>query len=65
LFDILGDAVPRTQFLSFLRQRVASTYDDQGKSELFVGHIADWCNVVGDLECDFSERNEITTKEWG
>lgn len=65
LFDILGDAVPRTQFLSFLRQRVASTYDDQGKSELFVGHIADWCNIVGDLECDFSERNEITTKEWG
>lgn len=65
LFDILGDAVPRTQFLAFLRQRVASTFDEQGKSELFAGHISKWCDNIGDLECDFSEMNEITTKEWG
>ncbi|WP_321495582.1 hypothetical protein [uncultured Desulfobacter sp.] len=65
LFDILGDAVPRTQFLSFLRQRVASSFDEQGKAELFAGQIAKWCDAIGDLECDFSERNDITTKEWG
>ena len=65
LFDILGDAVPRTQFLAFLRQRVASTFDEQGKSELFAGHISKWCDNIGDLECDFSETNDISTKEWG
>ena len=65
LFDILGDAVPRTQFLAFLRQRVASTFDEQGKAELFAGQISKWCDNIGDLECDFSERNDITTKEWG
>jgi len=65
LFDILGDAVPRTQFLSFLRQRVASAFDEQGKAELFAGQISRWCDNIGDLECDFSERNDITTKEWG
>ena len=65
LFDILGDAVPRTQFLSFLRQRVASSFDEQGKAELFAGQIAKWCDVIGDLECDFSEHHDITTKEWG
>ncbi|MDY0222152.1 MAG: hypothetical protein RBR67_13515 [Desulfobacterium sp.] len=65
LFDILGDAVPRTQFLAFLRQRVASTFDEQGKSDLFVGQISKWCDNIGDLECDFAETNEISTKEWG
>lgn len=63
-FDILGDAVPRTQFLSFLRQRVASTYDENGKAKLFASKASDWCDLLGDLECDFAERHSITTKEW-
>lgn len=63
-FDILGDAVPRTQFLSFLRQRVASSYDELGKANLFASKAADWCDLLGDLECDFAEANQITTREW-
>ncbi len=63
-FDILGDAVPRTQFLSFIRQRVASTYDESGKAKLFASKAAEWCDLLGDLECDFAERNSITTTEW-
>ena len=63
-FDILGDAVPRTHFLAFLRQRVASAYDEQGKSDLFVSRISEWCDSIKDLECDFAEMNSITTKEW-
>ena len=63
-FDILGDAVPRTHFLAFLRQRVASTFDEQGKSDLFVSRISEWCDSIKDLECDFAEMNSITTKEW-
>lgn len=63
-FDILGDAVPRTQFLSFVRQRVATTYDEAGKARLFASKAADWCDLLGDLDCDFAEENRITTREW-
>ena len=63
-FDILGDAVPRTQFLSFVRQRVASSYDEAGKARLFASKAADWCDLLKDLDCDFAEENRITTREW-
>jgi hypothetical protein len=64
-FDILGDAVPRSQFLAFVRQRVASTYDEEGKSKLFAGKAATWCDLLKDLDCDFAEENKISTREWG
>jgi hypothetical protein len=63
-FDILGDAVPRTQFLSFVRQRVAATYDEAGKAKLFASKAATWCDLLSDLDCDFAEDNHITTREW-
>jgi len=63
-FDILGDAVPRSQFLAFMRQRVASTYDEEGKSKLFAGKAATWCDLLNDLDCDFAEENKISTREW-
>ncbi|MGM0608254.1 MAG: hypothetical protein ACQESP_07540 [Candidatus Muiribacteriota bacterium] len=65
LFDILGDAVPRTQFLSFLRQRVAGHFDRKEKSELFVTSITSWCgDLFENIAPDFAEKNEIKTKEW-
>lgn len=63
-FDILGDAVPRTQFLSFLRQRAASSYDDRGKAALFAAKAATFCDLLGDIRSDFAEENKITTQEW-
>lgn len=63
-FEILGDAIPRTQFLSYVRQRVASTFDERGKASLFSKKAGDWCSLLSDLECDFAEDNKITTKEW-
>ncbi|MCF7668885.1 MAG: hypothetical protein K9N48_03810 [Verrucomicrobia bacterium] len=63
-FDIMGDAVPRTQFLSFLRQRVASSFDEKGKAQLFASKADAWCDVLSELECDFAEENSITTREW-
>jgi hypothetical protein len=63
-FDIIGDAVPRTQFLSFLRQTVASTYDEDGKAQLFSRKGSEWCERLTDIECDFAEKNDITTREW-
>ena len=63
-FDILGDGVPRTQFLSFMRQRVASAYDEDGKAKLFASKASEWCDILGNLDCDFAEENSITTREW-
>lgn len=63
-FDILGDAVPRTQFLAYVRQRVASTFDETGKASLFSKKAGEWCELLSDLECDFAEDNKITTREW-
>jgi len=63
-FEILGDAVPRTQFLAWLRQRVASTYDNEGKAKLFASKGRQWCEALTELNCDFAEENKITTREW-
>ncbi len=63
-FDILGDAVPRTHFLTFLRQQVASIYDEEGKAKLFASKASSWCDLLNDIDCDFSEGNKISTREW-
>lgn len=63
-FDILGDAVPRTQFLAFLRQHVASAYDEEGKAKLFASKAMSNCDLLRDLDCDFSEVNSVSTREW-
>jgi hypothetical protein len=63
-FDILGDAVPRTQFIAFVRQRVASSFDENTKARLFASKAKAWCDLFGDLDCDFAEEHGITTREW-
>lgn len=63
-FDILGDAVPRTQFLAFIRQRVALSYDEQAKAALFASRASEWCDLLADIECDFAEEQKIFTREW-
>lgn len=64
-FEILGDAVSRPQFLSFLRQRVNKTYDERGKTQLFVRRASEWgAGLLTDQVCDFAEQHRITTTEW-
>ena len=64
-FQLLGEAVPRTQFLAFLRQRVAATFDEDSKAKLFSRKGREWCELLRDLdECEFAEENRISTKEW-
>jgi len=63
-FDILGDSVPRTQFLSFIRQRVASSFDEKGKAQLFASKVKEWSDLLGNLDCDFAEENQVSTREW-
>lgn len=64
LFDILGDRASRIQFLSFLKQKVLSFYNEEEKSKLFMGKAANWFDLLKDLDCDFAEENRITTREW-
>ncbi|MBT3376944.1 MAG: hypothetical protein HN406_15180 [Lentisphaerae bacterium] len=63
-FDILGDAVPRSQFLAFVKQKVDNTYSAQAKATLFAGRASEWCDLLVDLECDFAEEFTISTREW-
>jgi len=62
-FDILGDAVPRTQFLAYLRQK-ARSYNEESRAQLFAGKALEWCELLVDVKCDFAEVNNITTREW-
>jgi len=63
-FDILGDAVPRTQFLAYVRRNVAAAYDERKKAQLFASRAGDLCDLLGDLDTDFAEMNKISTREW-
>jgi hypothetical protein len=63
-FEILGDTASRTQFLSFIKQKVSLIYNEEGKSKLFMLKEAKWCELLKDLDCDFAEENKITTREW-
>lgn len=63
-FSILGDAVPRTQFLAFLRRAVGTSFDVLERADLFVRRAPAWCDLLGDVNCDFGESNSILTREW-
>lgn len=63
-FDIISDGIPKTQFLSFLRQRVNSVYDEEKKARLFIHKAAQWCDQLNDISCDFSDNHRISTQEW-
>ncbi|MHB8993699.1 MAG: hypothetical protein ACYC63_00445 [Armatimonadota bacterium] len=63
-FAILGDTVPRAQFLGFLRQSVSSSFDDLAKSRLFARQATDCCEALGGLEADFAEESRIVSSDW-
>ena len=63
-FEIVGDAVPRTQFIAFLRNRVGSSYDSQRKAGLFASKAREWCDLLEDVNTDFGADHNITTTEW-
>jgi hypothetical protein len=63
-FDILGEAVPRAQFLSFLRNCVEKDYDETKRASLFLQKAAGFCELIKDLDSDFAEENNIGTIEW-
>jgi hypothetical protein len=62
-FDILSDALPRSQFINHIRRLLAS-YDENSKSQLFVSSIKECCDLIKDIQSDFAEENKISTPEW-
>lgn len=64
-FDILSDAIPKTQFISFLHQRRLNEYDDYKQARLFVNIIDKLTDkLASDIETDFGELHTIKTREW-
>ncbi len=64
-FDILGDAVPKTQFISFLHQRRLNEYDDRRQARLFASGIDKLTDTLTkDIETNFGELHAIKTREW-
>lgn len=64
-FDILSDAVPKTQFINFLHQRRLNEYDDHRQERLFVNTIDKLTDkLTSEIETDFGELHSIKTREW-
>ena len=64
-FDILSDAIPKTQFVSFLHQRRLNEYDNYKQARLFVNIIDKLTDkLTSDIETDFGELHTIKTREW-
>lgn len=64
-FDILSDAIPKTQFLNFLHQRRLNEYDISKQSKLFPSTIDRLTDLLSaEIETNFGESHNIKTREW-
>ncbi len=62
-YEIIGDAVPRSDFSKFLRRKTANIPVEQIE-DLFAMHFKGWTGLE-DVEPEFaSAKNISTTKEW-
>lgn len=63
-FDIVGDSVSKSQFMKFLRNKLASEYDLEQQEKLFIKKAEFFSEVLGDIACDFGSDNNIVPREW-
>ena len=64
-FDILSDAIPKTQFINFLHQRRLNKYDIQSQTKLFPTSIDKLTDLLSrEIETGFGEIHKIKTREW-
>lgn len=61
-YDILGDSVPRSAFLSFLRKRKQGV-SKEDVEQLFSAHCKTWANLK-DIDPQFANFHDISTPEW-
>lgn len=63
-FDIIGDSVSKSQFLKFLRHKIATEYDSEQQEKLFVQKAQLVPEYIHDIECDFANEQKILSSEW-
>ncbi len=61
-YEIIGDAVPRTEFLAFLRRKTQGIKTSQVE-EIFALNIKNWAELK-EVEPNFRTRHNISTTEW-
>jgi hypothetical protein len=62
-YEIIGDAVPRTAFDRWLREKASEIRPEQ-RAELFARHGQSWSPHLGEIKPAFGEERRIQTKEW-
>ena len=63
-FDIIGDSVSKSQFLKFLRHKIATEYDSEQQEKLFVQKAQLVPEYIHSIECDFANEQKILSSEW-
>lgn len=63
-FDIIGDSVSKSQFLKFLRHKIATEYDSEQQEKLFVQKSQLIPDHIRSVECDFANEQKILSSEW-
>lgn len=61
-YEIIGDAVPRSTFIKFLKHKISGITPEQIE-ELFASRGKAWAGL-DDIEPQFAAENNITTSEW-
>jgi len=61
-YEIIGDAVPRTEFSKFLKQKTAM-FTMERIEELFTAHMKNWAELPEPTPA-FASANEIFSNEW-
>jgi len=63
-YEILGDAIPRSHFVAFLRSRTQDTqYTFDRISEIFAAYMKNWAELEP-IDPSFAATKNISTMEW-
>lgn len=61
-YEIIGDAVPRSAFLTFLKNKIQDISHEQA-DEIFSAHCKAWAEL-SDIDPQFASEYNISTSEW-
>ena len=61
-YEIIGDAVPRSAFLTFLKNKIQDISNEQVE-EIFSAHCKAWAEL-SDIDPQFASEHNISTSEW-
>lgn len=61
-YEIIGDAVPRSAFLTFLKNKIQDISNEKVE-EIFSAHCKAW-SELSDIDPQFASEHNISTSEW-